>query len=137
MDESDLKEKLISRIILTLVLASMLALESMNKLSSTVLANPIPIPSLVMPEEYIDVSIYSYDERLWARVAGEYPFYNFGHHTAVEMYYPVPPSATGISVMMDGTLLSWTYDPQVYPTATGDWLMISWMVSPFHGSILQ
>jgi len=113
--------------LITFVLASLMALTICFPWK--VLANPIPIPSLIMPEEYIDIKIYSYDGRLWAEVDGEYPFFNWGYQTTVRMDYPVPPDAAGISVKMDEAPLNWIHSSEIYSTVIGDWPMISWTIS--------
>lgn len=93
-------------------------------------ANPIPIPTLLMPEEYINATISPGDGGiLYAQVDGLYPFKNLGHRN-VSMYYPVPPGAGEISVKMDDTSLDWNYSDENYPTVIGDFPMINWTVEP-------
>ncbi|MCR4404872.1 MAG: hypothetical protein NUW06_06340 [Candidatus Acetothermia bacterium] len=97
------------------------------------LGNPIPVPTLLMPEEYIDALIFADMGRVRAVVEGVYPFANFGVYAAT-MYYPVPPDATGISVWLDGAELEWRYVTSgceispYYPTAVGDYRMIAWQI---------
>ncbi len=104
-----------------------------TQLTLYVRANPIPYPTLLMPEEYIDVTISRKNGVLWAAVDGEYPFENLDVNT-VTMYYPVPPSspAEKTSVKIDDTSLSWSYcePPKMYPTVVGDFPMIYWVIIP-------
>lgn len=96
----------------------------------SVAANPIPYPTLLMPEEYINVTISPGEcGILYAQVDGLYPFKNLGHKN-VSMYYPVPPGAGEILVKMDGTSLDWSYSDKNYPTVIGDFPMINWTIKP-------
>jgi len=101
-------------------------------------ANPIPTPTLIMPEEYINVAISLIDENLLAKVDGTYPFLNLDYDT-VRMDYPLPPNATNVSVKMDETLLDWTYNNKNYSTVIGDWPMINWTISltPFQNFTIK
>ena len=90
--------------------------------------NPIPIPTLLMPEEYIHVEIFLNGGALWAKVDGRYPFFNLEYET-VRMDYPLPPNAINISVKEDEESLNWTYNNKVYSTVLGYWGMINWTVS--------
>jgi len=101
-------------------------------------ANPIPTPTLIMPEEYINVTLSHIDENLLAQVNGTYPFENMFYDTA-RMDYPVPPDATKITVKVDGTLLDWTYNNENYSTVIGDWPMINWTLSliPFQNFTIE
>ncbi len=92
-------------------------------------ANPIPIPVLLMPLEFINGTISVDDTELVARVDGAYPFINI-EYRIVEMYYPVPPNVANISVKIDEMQLSWVYSTDNYPTIMGDWPMIKWVISP-------
>jgi len=95
--------------------------------------NPIPTPTLLMPEEYIDALVFVDSGGLFALVEGVYPFANVGI-SSVKMYYPVPPDATGIRVLIDGEELPWSYVtcrcefPPIYPTAVGDYRVIKWEI---------
>lgn len=101
--------------------------------NASVHANPIPVPTLLMPNEYIDATISQINGVPWAIVDGEYPFENIGVNY-VTMYYPVPPNspAEKISVKIDDTSLSWSYcePPKMYPTVVGDFPMIQWDITP-------
>ncbi len=94
-----------------------------------VVANPIPIPTLLMPEEYINATITRVDGVVSARVNGTYPFQNMGHDY-VAMYYPVPPDASNLSVAIDETPLSWAWNGTYYPTIIGDYPFIEWLIYP-------
>ena len=93
-------------------------------------ANPIPFPTLIMPEEYINVTV-SPDKRriVSAEVNGLYPFRNVGHKN-VTMYYPVPSDSSEISVMMNETALEWKYSDENYSTVIGEFPMIEWVINP-------
>jgi len=117
-----------------------------------VAANPLPVPPLKMPEEYIDGTISLVNGTLWAKVDGTYPLYKFdvGDQDPViwinytgwgfvadyqNVLYPVPPNTTNISVKMNGTELSWTNFTEtlpeaIHPTAIGDWSYITWGIRP-------
>ena len=110
-------------------------------------ANPIPVYSLEMPEEYINYTISLVNGSLWAKVDGTYPLTKFGIECqdqalsindtwftftgdTLPMVYPTPPGTTNISVKMDETELEWSNYTQSFPDAThytaiGDWPMIS------------
>jgi hypothetical protein len=93
-------------------------------------ANPIPFPTIIMPEEYINATI-SPGELGTARaeVDGLYPFKNMGYEN-VTMYYPVPPNSSEISVMMNDTSLGWRYSDKNYSTVVGEFPMIEWLIDP-------
>jgi len=115
-------------------------------------ANPIPVYSLKMPEEYINYTISRVNGSLWAKVDGTYPLTKFGiecqnqalsiNNTwftftgdTLPMVYPTPSGTTNISVKMDETELDWSNYTQIVPDAThytaiGDWPMISCTIYP-------
>jgi len=115
-------------------------------------ANPIPVYSLEMPEEYINYTISRVNGSLWAKVDGTYPLTKFGIECqdqalsigntwftftgdTLPMVYPTPPGTTNISVKMDETELKWSNYTQSFPDAThytaiGDWPMISCTIYP-------
>lgn len=125
--ESKFLKRIVSGIMLTLMLvgSTLVGLRSVT----LVAANPIPVPTLIMPEEYINATMSLVDGELLAKVNGTYPFYNVYYDT-VRMDYPLPPNPTNISVRMNETSLDWTYDNITYPTVIGDWPMINWTISP-------
>jgi len=95
-------------------------------------ANPIPIPGLLMPEEFIDVRIVDGPDGLRAIVDGRYPFVN-REHLEVTMLYPVAPDSTDIGVWMDNLPLAWDWSHETYPTILPEWPelpMIQWDISP-------
>jgi hypothetical protein len=115
-------------------------------------ANPVPVYSLEMPEEYINYTILWVNGSLWAKVVGTYPLHKFGidwqdqsagmNNTGftftgdtLPMLYPTPPSTTNISVKLDETELEWSNYTQTFPDAThytaiGDWPMINCTIHP-------
>jgi hypothetical protein len=115
-------------------------------------ANPVPVYSLKMPEEYISYTICRVNGSLWAKVDGTYPMTKFGvecQDQPGELYkalfkfagdtllmaYPTPPGTTNISIKVDETELEWSNYTQNFPdelhyTAIGDWPMISCTVCP-------
>ncbi len=119
--------KAVLAITLTLLLTSMLTLAFNIQVLE---ANPIPIPSIWMPEEYIDANISLVDGVVQAGVNGTYPFAPLGTYYQVMMYYPVPPDADRITVEMNDTELDWTYGNETYPTVLGNWPMIIWDIAP-------
>jgi hypothetical protein len=123
-----LKRKATCSALFTLIF--LILLVSCTQIVIVAFANPIPIPTLLMPVEYINVTLTSVSEPagVLARVDGVYPFTNVGYQTVV-MEYPVPTNATNITVKKNGTSLDWVYDTKVYPTVIGDWPMINWTIS--------
>ncbi len=115
-------------------------------------ANPVPVYSLEMPEEYINYTVCRVNGSLWAKVDGTYPLHKVGvagqdqpdeiNHTwftfdedTLPMVYPTPPSTTNITIKVNETELSWSNYTQNVPdavhyTAIGDWPMISCVISP-------
>jgi len=115
-------------------------------------ANPIPVYSLEMPEEYINYTISLVNGSLWSKVDGTYPLTKFGIECqdqalsidntwftftgdTLPIVYPTPPGTTNISVKMDETELEWSNYTQSFPDAThytaiGDWPMISCTIYP-------
>ena len=115
-------------------------------------ANPVPVYSLKMPEEYISYTICCVNGSLWAKVDGTYPMTKFGVDCddqsggidnvlftftgdTLLMAYPTPPGTTNISIKVDETELEWSNYTQNFPdelhyTAIGDWPMISCTICP-------
>jgi hypothetical protein len=114
-------------------------------------ANPLPVYSLNMPEEYISYTVCRVNGSLWAKVEGPYPLYNMGIECQDQsvgidntwftfsgdtlLVYPMPPGTTNISVEMNDTELKWSNYTQTVPDAThytaiGDWPMISCIIHP-------
>lgn len=115
-------------------------------------ANPIPVYSLKMPEEYINYTISRVNGSLWAKVDGTYPLTKFDiecHDQSsgidktwftftgdtLPMLYPTPSGTTNISVKINETELDWSNYTQIVPDAThytaiGDWPMISCTIQP-------
>ena len=91
-------------------------------------ANPIPIPTLLMPEEWISVRINEKLDilpqngtTLEAVVYGLYPMRNL-EYEKVFILDPVPPKSYGISIALDGDLLKWTWSDKVYKTVLPEYL---------------
>ena len=121
-----MKKKETIGIILTLIA---ILLTTCTKTEVPVNANPIPRPALIMPYEYINVTLSVVNGSLLAKVYGAYPFGN-AYYPTVDMYYPVPPDAANISVQIDETPLTWMYnDTGTYQTVIGDWPFINWTIS--------
>lgn len=115
-------------------------------------ANPVPVYSLEMSEEYIDYTICTVNGSQWAKVDGKYPInklaicdlnqtgdinnYPFTFiEESLQLIYPMPPDATNISIKMDETELSWNNYTQEIPdtihyTTIGDWPVISCTLDP-------
>ena len=115
-------------------------------------ANPIPVYSLEMPEEYINYTICRVNGSLWAKVEGTYPLTKFDIECqnqsgefdntwftftgdTLPMVYPTPPGTTNITVKIDETELQWSNCTQIFPdkthyTAIGNWTMISCTIHP-------
>lgn len=104
-----------------------------------VFGNPIPVPTLLMPEEWIDVMITDQDpdssETLVvprAIVDGRYPMENV-EHTAVRILDPVAPESENIRVTLDGNSLKWDWSTETYATILPEWPeipQILWEINP-------
>ena len=92
---------------------------------AVVFANPIPVPSLIMPREYINVNVYYHEDYITVNVVGVYPFKNVGYNK-VKFYFPVPPDSSNISVYVNEVKVSWTWSNKTYKTILGDFPMIEW-----------
>jgi hypothetical protein len=122
-----LERKAVLGIVVTLIFTMLLT--PWIRLDMLVMANPIPIPTILMPEEYINATISRIDGVLLARVNGTYPFNNLGLDF-VFMFYPVPPDADKISVKINETALSWNWYGDQYQTIIGVWPFIWWIIDP-------
>ncbi|RLI46047.1 hypothetical protein DRO64_01555 [Candidatus Bathyarchaeota archaeon] len=92
-----------------------------------VYANPIPIPTVMMTEEYINALIYPVGGEYWAYVCCRYPFRNIGY-SEVAMKFPVPPECMDISVFVDNVPVYWSWSGEKYSTEIGEMEMITWTV---------
>ncbi|RLE62769.1 MAG: hypothetical protein DRJ38_09050 [Thermoprotei archaeon] len=94
-------------------------------------ANPIPVPTLIMPREYISIQIIDFNEALRVRVTGVYPFKNVDFRK-VKMYFPVPYNVNWntIKVYMDEKPIEWKVADWKYKTIIGDYPVIEWTISP-------
>jgi NADH:ubiquinone oxidoreductase subunit 6 (subunit J) len=137
------KEKVAAAFIAVLLFSTLIGVQVVELAA----ANPTPVYSLEMPEEYINYTISRVNGSLWAKVDGTYPLRKFGiecqdqsggmNNTwftftgdTLPMVYPTPPGTTNISVKVDETELEWSNYTQNFPDAThytaiGDWSMIS------------
>ena len=94
-----------------------------------VLSNPVPVPALSMPFEYIYATIFLKDGKFIANVTGTYTFVNFENEN-VTMRYPVPPDATVVYVKVGNKSLSWQFTDEKYQTCLGNYTMIKWFIEP-------
>jgi hypothetical protein len=91
---------------------------------------------LSMPVEYVNYTIVSRDDCLWAKIDGTYPIYVTGElPELLPMVYPTPPQTTNIQITLDGKELSYSNYTDAYPsalhhTAIGDWAMVATVISP-------
>jgi len=105
-------------------------------------ANPIPVPTLALEEEYIYITMYESGDRVLVEVKGVYPFKNIGYDRLV-MYFPVPPSVDKgfIKVFVNGREHKWEIvDKAViqgpggsvqtieYNTVLGKYVFIKWVI---------
>lgn len=140
-----------ARLLFTILMCLLLAIAGLQFVRF-VAANPVPVYSLKMPEEYINYTISRVNGSLWAKVDGTYPLTKFGiecHDQSsgidntwftftgdtLPMVYPTPPGTTNISIKIDETELDWSNYTQSVPdavhyTAIGDWPMISCTIYP-------
>ena len=103
----------------------------------SVFSNPIPIPTLLMPEEWINVKITGNtggqsDDILRAVVDGLYPMTNL-EFDAVKMLDHVPPGSEKIQIAIDEKLLDWTWSTSTYPTILPEWPQLPelfWEINP-------
>jgi len=93
------------------------------------LSNPVPVPALSMPFEYIYATIFLKDGEFIANVTGTYTFVNFENEN-VTMRYPVPPDATVVYVKVGNKSLNWQFTDEKYQTCLGNYTMIEWFIEP-------
>ena len=84
-----------------------------------VYANPIPTPTIMMTEEYINALIYPVGGEYWAYVYCRYPFRNIGY-SEVAMKFPVPPDCMDVSVFVDNVPVYWSWSGEKYSTEIGE-----------------
>jgi len=82
-----------------------------------------------MPIEHINYTITAINNKLWAKIDGNYPIYANQTNNPLPIVYPMPPNATNIHLYIDDTELDWYNYTQVYPqqlhkTAIGNWWMV-------------
>ena len=144
--------------LLILLALSVSAIAGVQLFVNIAVANPVIVPPVKMPEEYISVKISLVNETLWAKVEGTYYLQKFdtgsddprvGTNGGELAYvgdtqntrYPVPPDATNIAVKMDQEKLNWTDFTKTVPEATyntilGNWSYITWRISPIPDSYM-
>lgn len=100
---------------------------------SYVSSNPVPVPAIQMPYEYVYATISLEGEELIANVTGIYTFINLENEN-VTMRYPVPPDSSVVYVKIGEDLLNWWYTDEKYETFVGNFTMIEWFIEPVPGS---
>ena len=140
-----------ARLVFTIIIFLLIA-STAGQSVRFVMANPVSVYSLKMPEEYIDYTITRRNGNLWVKVDGTYPLYLFvvecqdqalwANNTGftfsgdtLPLVYPTPPGTTNISIKLNETDLKWNNYTQTYPEAThytaiGNWPMISCIIQP-------
>ncbi len=108
------------------VLVSVALLILVSSIYTLSYANPIPVPTIIMPNEYISILFRESGGRYYADVYGVYPFENVGYKS-ITMYYPIPNNSL-VTVWIDGKLIEWKYTDKTYHTVIGDYKMISWTI---------
>ena len=97
-----------------------------------ILCNPIPVPNLIMPREYINITIrealVNGEIKYLAIVDCEYPFRNV-NYSAVKMLFPVPEDSFNIHVYIGEMEIKWTYSEEFYSTILGCIPMIEWAIT--------
>lgn len=135
------KPQLLFLIILSLTVVVIIHPNLLTKADS----NDQFIQILSMSKEYINYTITSHNEQLWAKVYGKYPIkiLNYSTHSQMDlpMVYPTPPNTTHIHINLNGKELEWSNYSQSYPealhhTAIGDWPMIQCIIENVSDSFL-
>jgi parallel beta-helix repeat protein len=99
------------------------------------------VPSLSMPQEYLNYTITDINGTMWATIEGIYPIHLSGSLINLPMVYPTPPNATNIRITLDGTELAWGNYSGLDPTALhltdiGDWQMVYCTITPASSDFL-
>lgn len=117
-----MKLKVVSTAFLSLLLS--IAIASVN-------ANPVMIDDIIyFVGEDINATISHAGPVVQANVNGTYVFWAPGTPpTEATMYYPVPSSASNISVKIDETTLAWNWNNTHYDTVIGDYPFINWTIT--------
>ncbi|RLE90667.1 MAG: hypothetical protein DRJ46_03540 [Thermoprotei archaeon] len=104
--------------------------------------NPIPIPSITLAEEHINIELVKTWGGVLVRVVGIYPFSNEGYEE-VTMYFPVPLNVdkNSIKVYVNDSPVSWEIVEQAlvqppggklqkitYYTILGRYLFLKWTI---------
>ncbi len=105
-----------------------LAFSSFSKQNYAIAQENEQIPTLSMPVEYVNYTIFNANGSLWAKIDGLYPIYNSGFDV-LPMAYPTPPGTTNISIWLDGVEIQWAnynefYLENLHHTGIGDWTAV-------------
>jgi len=122
-----MKKKVVSTAFLSLLLSIAIA---------SVEANPIPMYPITFGGEEIDATISYAGPVIYARVNGTYAFGASDPPSETTMDYPVPSSASNISVKIDETPLAWNWNNTHYDTVIGDYPFINWWIFPVPASFI-
>ena len=114
--------------------------------------NPIPIPSITLAEEHINIELVKTWGGVLVRVVGVYPFGNEGYEE-VTMYFPVPLNVdkNSIKVYVNDSPVSWEIVEQAlvqspggklqkitYYTIIGRYLFLKWTIkNPGHSFVVR
>jgi len=111
------------------ILESLLIVSIM--LATLLNANPIPVPTLMMPKEYIVIKVLSVNEAMRVRVKGVYPFSNVDYKN-VTMYFPIPYDVVWetVKVYVNENPVGWRISDWTYGTVLGQYPVIRWVISP-------
>ncbi len=113
-------------------------------------ANPIPVPTLILEKEFIEISIEKVNETtLLVNVNGTYPFKNV-EFEKVTMYFPIPPHVNrdSIIVTLNNKPLKWIIVDEGYietskglrkfryETVEGVYPLLSWNITDLPKSFI-
>jgi len=115
------------KLVVILLIAVAVPLDLIDFPVKIVYANPIPVPSIMMPYEYITADVIVRNGTTLVKVEGTYIFVSFFRN--VSMSYPIPPNSTQVVVKMDGDEISYSYSSKIYPTILGDFQFINWTLA--------
>lgn len=102
------------------------------------------IPTLAMPKEYINYTITSNNEQLWAKIYGKYPINVTNpknEMVSFQMFYPIPLNTKNIKITLNKQEVDWFNYTQKLPntihhTAIGNWPMIQCTLENVSNSFL-
>ena len=119
-----------SKRLISLILAALLAFVLFPNVEIQVKANPIPYPVVWMPREDIYVNLSASNGTVCAKVHGVYHF-SHSDFKNVSMTYPISPNSTNISVEVNGSEINWWYSDKTYSSVLGNLPMINWTIYNF------